>query len=138
MSKEKKDLYEQQIRRYRQMLETNPDEAQRIYGVSLLNSLDPAERTVAMQAMGASVNEAEDCYNLGVHAARQDNWSQAIDYFRQAIESNPDLTDAIYNLAVCYERLGHAPQAKDTWRVYLEIIPEGPEAERLEKHIKTL
>ena len=134
----KSDLYERELARYRQLIESDPGMALQTYGMTLVNSLDPAERTMALRAFGIEAASAEDLYNLGVREARRENYTQAIDYFRQAVEANPDLLDAIHNLAICYEKTGHVPAAKDTWEVYLDIVGNTDEAARVREHVKSL
>lgn len=124
--------------RYRRILDEDGETALRCYGMTLINSLDPAERTLALQKFGVEVEAAVDLYNLGVHATRSENWAQAIEYFRRAIETDPEMVDAIYNMAVCYEKTGFVPQAKDTWNVYAQAVGDEAEAERVRRHMAEL
>lgn len=137
-AKTQQDLYEREMARYRRVLESDPQLALETYGMTLVNSLDPAERTLALQAFGHGEATAVDYYNLGVREAQRENYSRAIEHFRQAIEADTDLVDAIHNMAVCYEKTGFNDAAKSTWKVYLDIIGEGDLAARIRAHMDSL
>jgi len=138
MSPKTMDLYDRQLANYRAALEKDPEAALAQYGMSMINSLSPAERALAMKKFGFEITEAVDFYNLGVHFAQQENWGEAIDYFKKALEIDPELNDAVYNLALCYEKTGHVPQAKQVWDIYLKSVEDGSERHKVEQHIASL
>jgi len=138
MAKRDHDLYERELDRFRETLRVDQDAALSRYGLTLINSLNPAERTQFMRQMGFDIADAVDFYNLGCQAATDENWSEAIDNFRRAVERDPDLTEAIHNLAVSYERTGHIPQAKSTWDVYVGSIRDEDEKSRIKRHLAEL
>ena len=139
-NKESKDLYERTLARYREDLEKEPEAALERYGMTLINSLNPAERVRALKAVGLEAEESVDVYNLGVQASQEENWSEAIVHFKRTVEMDPELKEAIYNLALCYEKTGHVPQAKSTWQVYLDALGEEKpdEADRVRQHMESL
>ncbi|MBX3728688.1 MAG: tetratricopeptide repeat protein [Candidatus Sumerlaeia bacterium] len=133
------DLYQRELARYRAAIARDPKAALQRYGMTLINSIDPAERALALKQWGTEIGEPVDYYNLGVKFAQDDNWSEAILYFKRAVEQDPELTEAIYNLAICYEKTGHTPQARSTWEVYLGTLErESAEADRVRQHLKGL
>ncbi len=132
------DLYQREIQRYRETLELDVDMAQERYGMSLIHSLPPAERVLALKEMGNEIDNPADLYNLGHHYASEQDWDEAIKYFRRAIEIEPTLTEAIYNLAVCYETAALLPQAKSTWQAYHDAIDSPEERKQVKEHIKQL
>ncbi len=138
MADYKGDLYEREINRYRETLRLDTEVAQERYGVSLLHSLSPAEKVLALKEMGNEITDPTDYYNLGHMYASEENWDEAINYFRRAIELEPTLTDAIFNLAVCYEKAGLLPQAKSAWQSYSDAIDNEAEKAEVKSHIESL
>lgn len=138
MDKKDADLYERELDRYRETLRLDKDVAAERYGMTLINSLTPAERVQVIRHLGFEITEAVDFYNLGCQSAFEENWSEAINLFRQAAEMDPEMTEAIHNLAICYEKTGHTPQAKATWQVYLDVVEDAHEKARITDHLKTL
>jgi tetratricopeptide (TPR) repeat protein len=138
MAKRTADLYERELERYREILRLDPNVAADRYGWTLINSLDPAERALFLREMGWEITEAVDFYNLGCHAASEENWSEAIVHFKRAAENAPNMLEAFYNLALCFEKTGHIPQARATWEIYLGSIGEGSERSRINEHLATL
>lgn len=138
MSDDKKDLYQREIERYRQTLQLDSEVALERYGMTLIHSLSPAERVIALKEMGNEITDPADYYNLGHKAASDENWDEAISYFRKAVEIEPTLTDAIYNLAVCYQKAGLLPQAKSTWQSYHDAVERESDRERVREHIAQL
>jgi len=132
------DLYERELGRYRETLKLDPKLALERYGMTLINSINPAERARALKSFGMEVTDAVDFYNLGVQAGNEDNWTEAITHFRKALETDPSLVDAIYNLALCYEKTGHTPQAKSTWEIYIESIDDEDEIADIRSHVAEL
>ncbi|MEQ8821510.1 MAG: tetratricopeptide repeat protein [Sumerlaeia bacterium] len=138
MAKDDKDLYNYELERYRETLRSSAATALDRYGFTLLNSLNPAERAATLRDIGFELNDAIDFYNLGCHAATEENWSEAIVHFKRAVDIDPDMTAAYYNLALCYEKTGHVPQAKATWNVYLSASDNEDERSRIESHVAEL
>lgn len=138
MPSKKDDLYDRQLASYRAALKRDPEAALDRFGMTMINSLNPAERALAMRHFGVEAADSVDFYNLGVHFAQEENWTEAIDYFKRAVEANPELTQAIHNLALCYERTGHTPQAKSTWKVFLDATNDSSERSRIEQHLESL
>jgi len=138
MPRKEADLYERNIGLYRELMASDKDSALNLFGVSLINSVNPAERALALREWGAETAEAVDFYNLGCHFAAQQNYAEAINHFRKAIEIDPNLSEAIYNLAVCYEKSGFIPQARSTWDVYLNVTTDEADKARVREHIGTL
>lgn len=138
MSEKKRDLYERELERYRETLRLDSEVALDRYGMTLIHSLTPAERVLALKEMGNEITSAADYYNLGHMYAGEENWDEAINFFRRAIEIEPSLTDAIYNLAVCYQKAGLLPQAKSTWQSYHDAIEDAQDRRQVREHIQAL
>lgn len=137
MSK-KIDLYESELARYRETLRLDSEVALERYGMTLIHSLSPSERVLALKEMGNEITDAADYYNLGHMHAKDENYDEAINFFRRAIEIEPTLTDAIYNLAVCYQRVNLLPQAKSAWQSYHDAIEDAEEKKQVKAHIQAI
>lgn len=138
MSEEKKDLYTRELDRYRETLMLDSEVALERYGMTLIHSLSPADRALALKEMGNEITDAVDYYNLGHKYASEENFDEAISYFRRAVELDPQLKEAIWNLAVCYQKSGLLPQAKSTWQSYHDVVDDPEEREEVAKHIAEL
>ncbi|MGF1574107.1 MAG: tetratricopeptide repeat protein [Sumerlaeia bacterium] len=132
------DRYDKDLEEYKELLISDSEEALKRFGLGLIHSINPAERVLALRSFGIEANAPKDLYNLGVHAIQQDNWTEAIVNFQQAIEADPTQTDAIYNLALCYEKTGHIPQAKQTWEIFINVVNDEREVEIIREHLETL
>lgn len=134
----KKDLYEREMARYRETLRLDSEVALDRYGMTLVHSLGPAEKVLAMKEMGQEITEPVSFYNLGHMNALEENWDEAINFFRRAIELDPTLHDALYNLAVCYQKANLLPQAKSTWQSYHDAIDDTDTKAAVKAHIEGL
>lgn len=132
------DRYEKDLEEYKELLVKDSEEALKRFGLGLIHSINPAERVLALRSFGIEANSPIDFYNLGVHAMQQDNWTEAIVNFKQAVEADSTQFDAIYNLALCYEKTGHVPQAKQTWEIYISVVNDEREVEMIREHLESL
>lgn len=137
MSK-KADLYERELSRYRETLRLDTEVAQDRYGMTLIHSLPPTEKVLALREMGNEITNAADYYNLGHVHATDESWDEAISYFRRAIDLDSTMTDAIYNLAVCYQKANLLPQAKSTWQAFHDAVSDAETRRQVKEHIKNL
>lgn len=138
MAEKRNDLYERELDRYRETLQLDSEMAFERYGWTLIHSLSPAERVLALKEMGREITDAADYYNLGHKYAAEENWDEAIQYFRAAIDMEPTLRAAIYNLAVCYQKASLLPQAKSMWQAYHDAVDDADERSRVKQHIAGL
>lgn len=124
------ERYEKEKETFRQATKDNLDLAQEYYGFTLTHSLSRDEGTDLLEALGFEAKDATEQYNRGVVAAQKENYKKAIEHFRHAVEADSSLLDAVYNLAVCYERTKQYSQAVSTWQTYLDSVKEhGVDAE---------
>ncbi len=131
-------MYDKEISRYRETLRLDSEVAHERYGMTLIHSLTAAEKVLALKEMGREITDPADYYNLGHMHAVEENWDEAINYFRRAVELDAEMGDAIYNLAYCYERAGLLPQAKSTWQSYVDILDESDHKNDVKAHIDNL
>ena len=138
MAKREADLYERNISRFRDIMRDDHVAAFDLFGMTLVNSINPAERAQALRQWGFEVTEAVDFYNLGCQSAHEENWGEALVHFKHAIQLDPNLIQAIYNMAICYEKTGHLPQARSTWEVYVEVTNDETEKRVIGQRLQAL
>jgi tetratricopeptide (TPR) repeat protein len=132
-------LYERTVEYHRLLLESSPQDALRIFGLTLLYSLSPEEMLGVTESVGLESKGAEEHYNLGVRAARQQDFVRAAECFEGALALNPSLWDALYNLAVSYEEQGKTARAVTCWQAYVDSgVVHGEERKRIRKHCQEL
>lgn len=59
--------------------------------------------------------EADKYFNRGNELIQKENYDKAISQFKSCIEIDSKYTDAYYNLASCYQKLGNNNMACETW-----------------------
>jgi tetratricopeptide (TPR) repeat protein len=81
--------------------------------------------------------EVKSKYEAGKAEFDAGNFEAAIAAFTEVynLTGEPDL---LFNLAACAERLGDAERAIAYYRVYIEEVPDAPDAETVRQRIKTL
>jgi tetratricopeptide (TPR) repeat protein len=137
---EKQDLYKFELQRYRTALKRNLDQAYKRYGFTLFQSLEPMERILWLHEIGFVPVDEIDFYNLGTVAVAQENYQQAKEWFKKALKVRPDMPEATFNLALCYERLANVQKAIELWQEYVKLLDpaRGEEIETVKNHIATL
>lgn len=63
------------------------------------------------------------CYQRGLHRSKNEEYSQAIRDFDQAIELNSQWADAYYNRGLTYMKLEQTQKAIDDYTEALKINP---------------
>jgi len=133
-----KDLYEIELEKYRNFLSTDYEEGLRRYGFVFYFSLSPCERAQIKKKLDLPLSSPVELYNLGCLAAQENNFGEAVDFFRRSIELDPQLADAWYNLALCYEHLGQKAEARKAWDRYMELLPHESARQQIIAHVAEL
>jgi tetratricopeptide (TPR) repeat protein len=83
-------------------------------------------------------NQYADAYlQLGSLSFSRRDYGQAVDYYKRAIASNPQLGEAHYRLGVAYDRLGEADKARQEFQVHDQIEKSQADAvERQRREVK--
>lgn len=93
-----------------------------------LEYIDNEEEDKAEDLLVKYVNENSDAplslFILGNLSFGAEDINQARDYYEKAIEQNPELHEAHYNLALVYVNLGLYDQAKEQAQKAIELAPE--------------
>lgn len=77
-------------------------------------TLTPAERT----------SQFEAAYKAGMVHAEQHAYGEAMAAFEEAARLRPDSTEALFNLAACYESIGDPMRAIGIYNRILRITPD--------------
>jgi len=133
------DLYEDQLEAYHQALDEGLEVAGNRFGFVLYHSLSGSEIVNLRRQMGFVPQVATDHYNLGVVAAEQEKYPEAIKHFQKAMQMDPDLAEAEFNLALAQEKSGDVNAARKQWSSYIkrESINES-DRNTVSEHVKEL
>jgi len=87
-------------------------------------------RRMYFEAQKRQSQSAQAAAGLGRIALLEGHLAQAETFFMQALEMNKDYPTALYNLGVLYsQQAGHDEQAREYFRQYLAVAPQGERAE---------
>jgi DNA-binding transcriptional MerR regulator len=123
---------------YRRALECDPDfaDAQCNLGALLQQHGDrAAARGCYEAAVAADAAHVEARFNLAGILEEDGRDEAALVHYRAAARSDPTFPDAHLNLALLYDRLGLGVRARDHWRRYLALRPEGTWADLAKKRL---
>jgi tetratricopeptide (TPR) repeat protein len=85
--------------------------------------------------MGATLLElAQTSYG----AERERYFTESLQYLDRALQTNPQLPEALFNRALVYQLMLRAPEAKEAWRKYLQTDSTSPWAREAERNLKSL
>jgi len=127
--------YEQAEQFYSQALKDDPSSAEALYGLgSAYLQLQKAnvahdcfERALKLTATYPGT--VPNCWNnLGILAAREGNYDEAVQDFQHALRIDPEHTVALQNLGSAYRQKKDWAQAKSTLERALALNPENAEA----------
>lgn len=79
---------------------------------------------------------ADHYYSLGAKFYLDRQYEHAITTFERTLEIDPTKAEAERSMAACLEKLGRDGEAADHLRRFLELRPDSPHREQIEKQIK--
>jgi tetratricopeptide (TPR) repeat protein len=79
--------------------------------------------------------EAEHDLKVGNYYFKKGNYKAALNRFRDATRYNPTFAEAYLRMGESEEKLKDKPAAKEAYSKYLELAPEGKEAEAVKKKL---
>ncbi len=132
------EAYDKAIEAAKKALELMPDSSQTIKLISVAYSALGDEKTALeyqekLKDLPDAQFSPEELYNMGVVEANEGRDPQALDYFKKAVEMKPDLAIAFYQLGLTHFRLKNNAEAKVALEKYLELEPNGENAETAKK-----
>lgn len=117
-------LYERHVEQLRSGLADDPDKAYAQHGFAFFNSVEPEIRVREMARLGMLRGDAIDHYNLGTLAAIDGDLDGARAKLEKALEMDPNLFDAAYQLAAVFEQQGDLTRARQMAQRALDLAPD--------------
>jgi tetratricopeptide (TPR) repeat protein len=128
---------------YKKVLAINPNEAAiynqmgNIYGAE--KKMPEATEALTKAAQLDPQMAAKAYYNMGANLVNGGNADQAADFFKRAIDADPNYADAHYQYGVCLMgkaqvdnktgKITPPPGTAEQFQKYLELKPDGPNAQ---------
>lgn len=139
-AEEEDDLFREELNRFEAVLEEtkgekNLETAMRRYGFSLFHSLSLEKQTELMLTLGLETASVIDVYNAACVRAAAGDLAASVTLFAKALEMRPEFPEAVYNLALAYEKQGNAKQAHAFWEKYLASAAHEDDKEAVRKHV---
>ena len=132
------DLHDMELARYEAILDRNLDEAFERYGFSMFHSLPGLKQVEFRQKLGFAVRDAVDHYNLAGLAISREDYKGAAQLLEKALKADPGMLDALYNLALCCEKLDRKGDALKNWAEYAKAVDDDADKKAVEAHIAEL
>ncbi len=114
-------LYAEQLALFKEQLNTTPTRAYRVFGLSLLYSLDANDVTREKYRLGVNPKSAHEFYNLGVLANGSGRHTDAVQLYEMAVEVGGDFPEIYYNLGLTYEKLSENSKAAEAYQKYSDL-----------------
>lgn len=135
-SQAQKQQYAEAEAAYKKAIEIKPDFAEAYSGLAgVYNSQKRFDDAAAANAKAAEVGgagagggNAEAIYNQGVVLWNAQKFAEAKAQFQKAVELNPNLADAWYQLGMANLNTGDMAGAATAFEGYLKAAPDGPKA----------
>lgn len=86
----------------------------------------------------SGVARAKQDVQVGTYYLGTGAWTGAHARFLEATHDDPANADAIYGLAEAAQHLGRKDEAAANYKLYLDILPDGPRARSAQKMLNTL
>jgi len=96
----------------------------------------PAEDDAVLQPWDP--HKAAKDVEVGQWYLKMKNYRAALERFNDALTYKPNDADAIFGLAVTQEKLDLLAKADQSYRKYLEILPNGPRSKEAEEALKRI
>jgi tetratricopeptide (TPR) repeat protein len=110
--------YEEAIAIYAEAVEMTPSDARPYYHMGRAYAgmgMMPEARDYMARAMALNPNYRSFAnVSLGIALAREESYAEAAGYFEKALEADPGLCIAAYNLGLCQYNLGRNDEAAET------------------------
>ena len=119
---------EEAAQAYRRALEDDPDLVAAIINLANIRyAKDELAEAQALYERAISLDSSyfEAHFNLGNIHHDHGRYPNAVSCYREALVLNPDYPDAHFYLAVTLEKIGRSSEARQYWKQYQSLAPEG-------------
>ncbi|HEU5131282.1 MAG TPA: tetratricopeptide repeat protein, partial [Pyrinomonadaceae bacterium] len=82
-----------------------------------------------------STNQAQIYNDLGVAWLEKGDFNRSLESFNKALQLDSNLSEALFNRALCYERQSRFAEAKADWNEYLKRDSSSPWADEARRHL---
>ena len=107
-------------------------------GVKLLGGDLNGAMEAANRAVSANGDNPFAHYQLGLVAARQNNYERATEAFTRTTELRPDFAYAHYYAGQSAQRLKQTAKMADHFRYFLKFAPDAPERQAVQSILRSL
>ena len=99
---------------------------------------EASAKAAELAAAGGGGVNAEALYNQGVILWNGGNFADAKVQFEQAVQADPSLAMAHYQLGMANLNLGQIPEARQAFEAYLGVDPDGPKSAEVRVFVEQL
>jgi len=90
------------------------------------------------QALKLAPEYSPAYFGLGYVYEELNDLSSAIEAYKKSIFYSPDNARALFRIGKIYRRMNRFVEAQEALRRFLELVPEGPDAEEAKKLLRTI
>lgn len=90
------------------------------------------------QALKLAPEYSPAYFGLGYVKEELNNWKGAIEAYQKSIFYNPENANAYLRIGKLYRRMNRTVEAQEALRHFLELVPEGPDAEEAKRLLRTM
>jgi tetratricopeptide (TPR) repeat protein len=90
------------------------------------------------QALKLAPEYSPAYFGLGYVYEKLKFWNGAIEAYQKSILYNPDNANAYFRMGKLYRRINRTVEAQEALRHFLELVPEGPDAEEAKRLLRTM
>lgn len=90
------------------------------------------------QALKQAPEYSPAYFGLGYVYEEIEKWDWAVEAYKKSIFYNPDNADAFFRIGKIYRSLNRNAEARETLGHFLELVPEGPEADEARRLLGTI
>jgi tetratricopeptide (TPR) repeat protein len=90
------------------------------------------------ESLPGNQNSAQVYNDLGVALLEKGDLNRSLESFNKALQLDGNLLEALFNRALCYQKLRRFEEAKEAWREYLKRDPSSPWAAEARDNLRLL
>ena len=141
----KKQQYADAEASFQKAIELNPDSGEVYAGLAnAYNAQEKfdlaqqaSEKAASLTAAGGG-GSAEALYNQGVILWNQGKYAEAKAQYESAVQADPTMAMAHYQLGMANLNLGQIPDAREAFEAYLKLDPDGPKTAEVKVFVQQL